>query len=71
MRRYLIGKLITYVATRSSRHPRLVPQHARLPVGFSGFVSKLWRVLALVSVPGSIHYIVLPGWHRDDLLAAA
>ena len=28
-----------------------------------------WRVLALVSVPGSIHYIVLPGLHRDQVLA--
>lgn len=31
----------------------------------------LWRVLALVSVPGSIHYIVLPGLYRDDVLARA
>lgn len=30
----------------------------------------LWRVLAVVSVPGSIHYQVLPGLRRDDLLAA-
>jgi hypothetical protein len=29
----------------------------------------LWRVLALVSVPGSIHYTVLPQLRRDDLLA--
>jgi hypothetical protein len=29
----------------------------------------LWRVLALVSVPGSIHYVVLPGLRRDELLA--
>jgi hypothetical protein len=26
-------------------------------------------VLALVSVRGSIHYRVLPGLHRDDVLA--
>jgi hypothetical protein len=26
-------------------------------------------VLALVSAPGSIHYIVLPGLRRDELLA--
>lgn len=30
----------------------------------------LWRVLALVSMPGSIHYHVLPGRRRDDLLAS-
>lgn len=30
----------------------------------------LWRVLALVSVPGSIHYHVVPGVRRDALLAA-
>lgn len=36
-----------------------------------GYARALWRVLALVFVPGSIHYIVLPGWHRDDLLADA
>ena len=28
----------------------------------------LWWVLALVSVPASIHYAVLPGLHRADLL---
>ncbi len=28
----------------------------------------LWRVLALVSVRGSIHYRVLPGLRRDELL---
>ena len=30
----------------------------------------LWRVLALGSEPGSIHYMVLPGLRRDALLAA-
>lgn len=29
----------------------------------------LWWVLALVSVRGSIHYVVLPGLRRDDVLA--
>jgi len=28
----------------------------------------LWRVLAIGSVPGSIHYVVLPGLRRDDVL---
>jgi hypothetical protein len=28
----------------------------------------LWRVLELVSVPGSIHYRVLRGLHRDEVL---
>jgi hypothetical protein len=32
------------------------------------YARALWRVLALVSVRGSIHYIVLPGLHRDELL---
>jgi len=32
------------------------------------YARALWRVLALVSVPGSIHYVVLPGLHRDVLL---
>ena len=39
--------------------PRLAESYARA----------LWRVLALVSVPGSIHYVVLPGLRRDELLA--
>ena len=39
--------------------PRLAQDYARA----------LWRVLALVSVRGSIHYVVLPGLRRDDLLA--
>jgi len=32
------------------------------------YARALWRVLALVSVPGSIHYVVLPGLRRDELL---
>ena len=28
----------------------------------------LWRVLALVSMRGSIHYLVLPGLRRAELL---
>jgi len=32
------------------------------------YVRALWRVLALVSEPGSIHYAVLPGLRRDVLL---
>ena len=30
----------------------------------------LWRILAVGSVPGSIHYQVLPGLRRDELLHA-
>ncbi|PVZ08124.1 hypothetical protein [Actinomycetospora cinnamomea] len=33
------------------------------------YARALWRVLALVSVRGSIAYTVLPDRHRDDLLA--
>ncbi|HYB15502.1 MAG TPA: hypothetical protein VEF71_08525 [Streptosporangiaceae bacterium] len=32
------------------------------------YARALWRVLALVSVRGSIGYMVLPGTHRDELL---
>jgi hypothetical protein len=32
------------------------------------YARALWRVLALVSVRGSIHYVVLPGLRRDELL---
>jgi hypothetical protein len=32
------------------------------------YARALWRVLALVSVPGSIHYKVVPGPRRDDVL---
>lgn len=32
------------------------------------YARALWRVLALVSVRGSIHYVVLPGLRRDGLL---
>lgn len=35
------------------------------------YARSLWRVLALVSVPGSIGYAVLPGLRRDAFLAAA
>lgn len=33
------------------------------------YARSLWSVLALVSVPGSIHYWVVPGLRRDDVLA--
>ncbi len=33
------------------------------------YARSLWRVLALGSVAGSIHYMVLPGLRRDALLA--
>jgi len=32
------------------------------------YARALWRVLALVSEPGSIHYVVLPGLRRDAWL---
>jgi hypothetical protein len=32
------------------------------------YARALWRVLALVSVPGSIHYMVLAGLRRDEFL---
>ena len=32
------------------------------------YARSLWRLLALVSVPGSIHYQVVPGLRRDDVL---
>ncbi len=34
------------------------------------YARALWRVLALVSVPGSIHYVVLPGLRRDEVVSA-
>jgi hypothetical protein len=30
-------------------------------------VTAIWQVLALVSVRGSIHHIVLPGLRRDEV----
>jgi hypothetical protein len=39
------------------------------PKQAGAYARALWRVLALVSVPGSIHYVVLPGLRRDELLA--
>jgi hypothetical protein len=33
------------------------------------YAGALWRVLALVSEPGSIHYTVIPGCTRSELLA--
>jgi len=35
------------------------------------YAQALWRVLALVSEPASIHYQVLPGRRREELLAGA
>jgi len=39
------------------------------PQSAEAYARALWQVLALVSVKGSIDYRVLPGLHRDDLLA--
>jgi hypothetical protein len=39
------------------------------PQRAEAYARALWRVLALVSVPGSIHYVVLPGLRREELLA--
>jgi hypothetical protein len=33
------------------------------------YARALWRVLALVSARGSIHYVVLPGLRREEVLA--
>lgn len=33
------------------------------------YARSLWRVLALVSVPGSIRYAILPGLRRDQVIA--
>src|SRR5215472_5183032 len=38
------------------------------PLLAEGYARALWRVLPLVSVPGSIHYAVLPGLRRDEVL---
>jgi hypothetical protein len=38
------------------------------PLLAQDYARALWRVLALVSVPGSIHYVVLPGLRRDAVL---
>ncbi|MGK3941009.1 hypothetical protein ABK046_21545 [Streptomyces caeruleatus] len=32
------------------------------------YARSLWRVLALVSVPGSIRYTIVPGRRRDDVI---
>ena len=39
------------------------------PARAEAYARALWRVLEIVSVPGSIHYRVLPGIRRGDLLA--
>lgn len=39
------------------------------PARAEDYAAALWRVLELVSVPGSISYKVLPGLHRDEVLA--
>ena len=41
------------------------------PVLAENYARALWRVLALVSVPGTIHYQIAPGLHRDELLDRA
>jgi hypothetical protein len=39
------------------------------PVRAEHYARCLWRVLALVSVPGSIRYAIVPGAQRGDLLS--
>ena len=38
------------------------------PAQAEHYARSLWRVLELVCPPGSIHYVVLPGFRRDDVL---
>jgi hypothetical protein len=38
------------------------------PAGAAFYARSLWRVLELVCRPGSIHYKVIPGRRRDDVL---
>jgi hypothetical protein len=38
------------------------------PALAEAYVRALWWALAVVSVRSSIHYVVLPGLRRDDLL---
>jgi hypothetical protein len=40
------------------------------PKQAESYARSLWRVLAIGSVPGSIHYRVLPGVRRDQLVQA-
>ncbi|MEW2250611.1 hypothetical protein AB0907_25175 [Streptomyces sp. NPDC006975] len=35
------------------------------------YARSLWRILAMVSAPGSISYAVVPGVRRDDLITAS
>jgi hypothetical protein len=41
------------------------------PARAEAYARALWRVLALVSVRGSIHYRVLPGLRREEFLVDA
>ncbi|MVU78358.1 hypothetical protein GPX89_14020 [Nocardia sp. ET3-3] len=41
------------------------------PALAESYARALWGILALVSVPGSIRYHVIPGLGRDELFAAA
>lgn len=34
------------------------------------YARALWWVLALVSRPDSIHWVVLPGMHRDEVISS-
>ena len=38
------------------------------PTSAASYACAMWWVLSLVSVPGSIHHVVLPGLHRDEVL---
>lgn len=41
------------------------------PVLAEHYARALWRVLELVCVRGSVHYVVLPGVRRDELVGGA
>ena len=38
------------------------------PLRAQHYARSLWRILEIGCVPGSIHYMVLPGFHRDEVL---
>ena len=61
----LVSKLWSLMTTTTSTEASTT---GMTPCWPSPTSARLWWVLALVSVPDSIHYAILPGVHRDELL---
>lgn len=64
-----VGDVLTFAdGSRATVHRETVYQWNDASLA-DAYARALWRVVALVSTPASIHCVVVPGVRRDEVLA--